>query len=475
MKLIPRSLFTRLVLVLLAGLTLAQLASALVLFRDRGEVLYQASGMHSAQRIAEMVRLLESFGEAERARVVSVLNSPSLRVQIAAAPPTGPTAPTDPDGTVARLFATMVQHHLGADHPLRVAVLEANPRQLPPGLQRRLGARGAGAPGMPMRGWAHMRAMGMLPPQGVAFVADVGLRDGAWVRFESYVSDETLASSTRVLATLAILLASVLVLAVVAVRAVTRPLSVLASAAEALGRDLDRPPVPEHGPTEVRRAAHAFNTMQGRLARFIADRTRILTALSHDLKTPLTRLKLRAELVEDAPLRDSILRDLDEMQDMTAATLNFLKGMESEERLQPVDIPALIESLKDDAEDMGREVRFEGAEIRPYPARPLALKRCLGNLIDNAVKYGKRASVTATEQAGVVSIAVADEGPGIPEAQIERVFEPFYRLESSRNRETGGTGLGLSIARSIARAHGGDVTLRNRAQGGLEAVLTLPR
>jgi signal transduction histidine kinase len=210
--------------------------------------------------------------------------------------------------------------------------------------------------------------------------------------------------------------------------------------------------------------------MQTRLSRYLEDRARILIAISHDLKTPITRLRLRVEQLDDHQLHDSFLKDLDEMQAMTAATLDFMRGLENTEPLQPLDIRALLESLQGDYEDMGLSVTLEGDTPPPYPARPQSLKRCLVNLIDNAHKYGQR--VTVTLKSEPLQIIVADEGPGIPEAALETVFEPFYRLEMSRSRATGGTGLGLSIARNIARAHGGDIILRNRV--GLEAIVSLP-
>jgi signal transduction histidine kinase len=259
------------------------------------------------------------------------------------------------------------------------------------------------------------------------------------------------------------------------VRWVTRPLATLGKAAEELGRDIDRPPLPESGPTEVRRAAQAFNAMQQRLQRFLRERAEFLAAVSHDLRTPLTRMKLRAEMIEDPATRAKMLTDVDEMERMTGATLDFLRGARSEERVQPVDVNALLESLQSDFEAMGHEVALEGAATAPFPGRPSALRRCLSNLIDNAVKYGRAARIAVSDAPNSLRIVVADNGPGLPEAELERVFEPFYRVERSRSRETGGTGLGLSIARDIARSHGGELRLRNRAGGGLEAVLTLPR
>jgi signal transduction histidine kinase len=274
---------------------------------------------------------------------------------------------------------------------------------------------------------------------------------------------------------LTVLLAAVLVLTLIAVRWVTRPLKTLAQAAEDLGRDINRPRLDESGPLEVSRAAHAFNTMQERLAGFIRERTRIFAAMSHDLKTPITRLRLRVELLDDPELRAKFARDLEEMEALVMTTLDFMRGLDNGAAAQPIDVGALLESLQQDAREVGGEVRIEGAALAPFHGNPQALKRCVGNLIDNAVKYGKSAILVVEDSAEQLCIRVRDQGPGIPPAELDQVFEPFHRLEASRSRETGGTGLGLSIARDIARAHGGDIVLRNLAKGGLEATLTLPR
>jgi len=259
------------------------------------------------------------------------------------------------------------------------------------------------------------------------------------------------------------------------VRWVTRPLHRLADAAEALGRDINRPPLPENGPLEVRRAAKAFNSMQERLARYIRNRTGILTAMSHDLKTPITRLRLRAELLEQPELREKFVRDLSEMEHMVNSTLGFMRGLDDREPLQPIDVRALAEALQADAEELGHSVDVVGEPRSPFSGKSEGLKRALQNLLDNAIRYGGDAQIAIDDQVDVLTIAVSDRGPGIPESELERVFEPFYRLESSRNPGTGGTGLGLSIARNIAQSMGGELTLHNREDGGLEARLSLPR
>jgi signal transduction histidine kinase len=264
------------------------------------------------------------------------------------------------------------------------------------------------------------------------------------------------------------------------VRRAARPLGALAVAAERLGTDIAAPPIAEKGPREVRLALHAFNEMQGRLQRVVHDRTQMLAAISHDLRTPITRMKLRAELVEDLEQRAKMIADLDEMEAMVAATLSFARDDPAREPLIRLDLAALLQSLCADAVACGAEVRYEGPARLVFTGRATALKRAFANLIDNAVKYGGACRVTAmeaataTEKNGVVVVTVEDDGPGIPETERERVFEPFYRIETSRSRATGGVGLGLSVVRGAVRAHGGDITLANRPEGGLRATVTLP-
>jgi two-component system, OmpR family, sensor kinase len=265
-----------------------------------------------------------------------------------------------------------------------------------------------------------------------------------------------------------------------AVRMLLVPVKTLAAAAEALGRDVaNAPPLPERGPSEIVTAAVAFNTMAARVRRFVEDRTFLLTAIGHDLRTPITRLKLRAEYMEDDEQRAKMLADLDEMEAMVAATLAFGRDATSAEPVVKLDLASLLRTILDDAADGDPEradaLTYTGLNHLPVRARPLALKRALANLIGNALKYGDAAAVTLHAPVrGVARIDIEDKGPGIPADEMERVFEPFRRLETSRNRETGGSGLGLSIARNILRAHGGDITLTNKPEGGLRVGVSLP-
>jgi signal transduction histidine kinase len=464
MRLLPRSLFGRLMLVLASGLIVAQLLSAAINLVERDSVLVRASGMQPAQRIADIVRLLDSMGPSERARIVSVLKTPPLVVSLDRAPTAEDAAAAS--STHAVMFSAVLRAALGDERPVRVTITGTPPAWEP-------GPAIAGGP-FPMGGPMGAGGMRRFPPAGVSVLTQIRLQDGTWATFDTQVTQESVGLPWRLLGTLLILLGAVLILSYVAVRWVTRPLHVLAEAADELGRDINRPPLKEDGPVEVHRAAHAFNTMQARLIGVIEERTRLLTAMSHDLKTPITRMRLRAELLEDDSLRDKFELDLGEMEAMVTETLLFMRGLSGREPKQPIDVVGLLESIQGDNETMGRIVTIDGQASQPVMGNPGLLKRCVSNLVDNAVLYGNQANIQVEEDTVQLTICVRDRGPGIPEQELETVFEPFVRLEGSRNRETGGTGLGLSIARNIARAHGGEVQLRNHPDGGLEAILTLP-
>ncbi len=460
MHFFPQSLFGRLALILFFGLLLAQLASTSIQFRDRGQRLFQASGLSSSERIADIVRLLDGANIIERKRLVSILNVPPLRVSLTT--PVWPTLDKKPENWPAIEFRKRLSRQLGETYPLHVAVSDQ------PTSERMQSMHGTGENDM-----QHMQSMGTALPDALVFFAQVKLADGTWVSFENSIAKEVFADSSTLLLTLAILIIAVLFISLLAVRWVTRPLTMLTQAANKLGGNINQPPLAETGPAEVRDAANAFNSMQIRLQKFIEDRTRLLTAISHDLKTPITRMRLRAEMLDDAEQRDSFTKNLDEMQLIASETLDFLRADDVRESLQAIDICALLEAIRDDAAELGQHVEIEHCKLKPCYARPLALKRCIGNLVENAIKYGGDARVSAQDNKQALVITISDSGPGIPEQKLEAIFEPFYRLEASRSKETGGNGLGLSIARNIALSHGGDLQLVNNPEGGLKAILTL--
>jgi signal transduction histidine kinase len=427
------SLYLRVAAVLLLGLVAAQWVAQRLYEEERERVIAHLIAGPITQRLALVADKLEHTPAAERSGLLSVLNSPRIRFHLADKLPELVVMPR-----LAPL-QTRLDAALGGEYRVRVGGGEAG------------GAR----PG----------------PVRIAFT----LKDGQIVVAEHhFLSDPELLPS-RHLPLLTGYLLGIALLALLAMRWAVRPLRELAEAADALGRDLEGKPLSETGPREVRQAAHAFNTMQTRLASYLGDRLRILAAVSHDLKTPITRLKLRSEMLADAALKEKFLRDLDDMETMIAATLDFLRGESRQETGAQIDIDALLSTLADDMHALGGQVEIEGQTSRPLLARPQALKRCIGNLLDNAVRYGGGAVVKVEDGADALILHIEDDGPGVAPEELETLFEPFRRGEASRNRATGGTGLGLAIARNLARAHGGEVSLANRPQGGLCATLNLPR
>lgn len=313
----------------------------------------------------------------------------------------------------------------------------------------------------------------------------IGLRfpDGAWLNQRFELEPLHPWNSPFFLIAFLMMTATAGVMTVWAVRRLTAPVALLAAAADRLGRDVNAPDLPASGPSEIVTAAGAFNTMALRIRRFVHDRTLMLTAIGHDLRTPITRMRLRSEFVEDEALRTRMQSDLDELEAMVAATLAFGRDAVATEAASRIDIAELLRTILDETADArpasAAGLSMAGPEHLAISARPLSLKRALTNLILNAVNYGRAAHVRLIPPQRMaegldLTITIDDEGPGIAEEQMERMFQPFQRMEESRSRETGGVGLGLPIARNILRAHGGDVVLRNRPEGGLRAVVTLP-
>ncbi|WP_240002267.1 sensor histidine kinase [Oleisolibacter albus] len=316
-----------------------------------------------------------------------------------------------------------------------------------------------------------------MPPPPAPNVIEVSrqLKDGTWMKFHAPVTATDALREPGFLASLAGSAAVAILLSAWVLGFTTRPLRRFAAAANRLGIDMNAPSLDEAGPREVRLAAAAFNKMQRRLRAFVEDRTRMLAAVSHDLRTPLTRLRLRAEFIDDEAVRDKMLEDLAEMEAMIGSTLAFARDEAGQEPIQPLDINAAVAKLVDDMRDSGNSVGLSPASAPlQIMGRRMALRRAFGNLIDNAVKYGTRAEVGITEAGDTVMVTIDDHGPGIPDAEFDNVFRPFFRLEASRSRDTGGTGLGLSVANDIIRAHGGEIRLANRPEGGLRVTVVLP-
>lgn len=456
---LPETLFGRLFAATVAVVATALLVLLTLVLRERRELAFAESGSSAAAAsIVELSQQLASLPPEQRDSMLAQLRAEHQ--------PRRPHDHPHEDFIVAqRTFANEVQKELGG----KFAVTARPPRMG----HRRVVMLGNSDPSA---GREEGQGGGRPPPPpDRMFDLVVTLPDGDRVAFRTFSPRGTPPFPGHFIFELGLLTVLLGIVLYAMTRTITRPLGDLAKAADAVGRGTAVQPLQERGARELKRATRAFNAMQERLNRYLDSRTRVLAAMSHDLRTPITRLRLRVESIEDEALRTRCVEDLDEMTRMVRGALSVFRGLNDEEPTVPVDIDALLQELQRQFGEINASVAIEGKAAAPFPAKPLALKRCLGNLVNNALQYGEHAAVAVTDSNEELTIRVLDDGPGIPEAELERVFEPFYRLESSRNRETGGTGLGLSIARDVAQAHGGSLTLANRSGGGLEAKLVLPR
>jgi signal transduction histidine kinase len=458
MRLVPRTLFGRTLLILAVGLLLAQASAVALNLFDRGRAVYRLTATQIAARIAQNARILSLLTPAERPKVVASIDGRHLRVFLSAQPVPVSRGLAEHDPYESR-FLELLRAQLGAPWPVSV---EITPR-----------AQG-GARSGPVEAWLA-RHFYFLSPGAYSIVCQVRLEDGTVAVFTAIVPQEPLRRLELLVPQLLLLVVVCFALAALLVYMTTRSLEQLARAADDVGSDPEGPPVDETGPSEIRRVIGAFNRMRERLRAHLAERTNLLGAISHDLRTPITRMRLRTEMLADREVGAKMQRDLDEMEAMVASTLEFFRDQDAGAPRHPIDIGALVESAVDDRRVLGQEVVVRGGAGAPYSGNPQALRRCLDNLIENAVRYGGGAEIEVIDGPQALRILVRDYGPGIPQPELQRVFEPYYRLDASRNPAGGGVGLGLSIARNIARAHGGDIALRNHPEGGLVAEIALPR
>lgn len=457
-RFLPKSLFAQTLLILLAGLVASYLVGTWIYAGDRRAAVREVGGLAAAQRVANLTRLIDETAPDARHHVVAELSDPTFLVALAAKPPS----------------VDKIDAQSAASQVIRKFLVQ----QLPPRATRAIRVAVTGILGPPFFMMADhpmpMEAMMHAAAQWRGLKVAVELADGSWLSFTTALPDTGPAFSWEFLASLAVMTLVVFAVAAWAVRRVTAPLGVLAQASERLGRDVNALPLREIGTIEMRRASYSFNQMQMQLRRLVENRTRLLAAISHDLRTPLTLLRLRAENIERTEDRDKILATIAEMDAMIGATLAFAKDDAAAEPRQRTDLGALLASIVDNMADTGLPVELESNGAVIVECQPGALKRALTNLLDNAVKYGKRAHVALQTSEHRAQITIDDEGPGIPEEDLARVFQPFYRVEASRSRETGGIGLGLAIALSIVQAHRGELMLANRREGGLRATVVLP-
>ncbi len=434
----PASLAMRIFLVLLLGILLAAALTFGLAQRDRREVIAHFHARETAQRVSDLLNLLALLPAERRWQALDELSRDEWRLAPADAC-TGLPAPHLAHGLEERLSAKV-----RLDAAMRIV--------------RRPGP-GGGPPGPPA-----LAVRGSFA-DGAAFCLVHQSQRRAPPQIEQW----------RFPLSLTLFVALIALVSWFAVRLALRPLQRMTTAAEAFGRDLRQPALDTSGPAEVRQAAQAFNVMQDRVREVMAERTQILAAVTHDLKTPLTRMRLRLEACDDPALREKLAGDLDAMQRLVDEGLTLARSMESGEAAVRVDVGALLASIADDAADAGQPVRYAGATGVLAECRPNDLRRAIENLVDNALKYGHEADIRLETTPAAIHVRVLDRGPGIAEDKLDEVLRPFVRLEASRSRESGGTGLGLAIAANLVAAQGGTLKLANRSGGGLEACIALPR
>ncbi len=426
----PRTLFARLALILVVGLAVTQALTLWLTVTERDQAMTKVMMGYIEREVTSSVALLDHLPAAERAqwlpRLARRTYTFSLDAGIAGSPP---------DAELSERVAQSISEGIGTRYPLSVNAV----------------------PGEPERLQVHLR-----------------LSDGTplTIDYRPVPGDPLSRWLPAVLALQLVVLAACCWLAV---RLATRPLSRLARAADTLGPDLQAERLPEEGPDEVVLAAKAFNAMQDRIKMYMTERLQILAAISHDLQTPITRMRLRVDLIDDEVLSTRLGQDLREMEAMVKEGITYARTMHGASEVPcRIDPGALLQSIVFDYVDAGMDVSLEGSFPASLVTRPVALRRIVGNLVDNALKFGGAAElVVEVSPDQTVTLSVLDRGPGIPEASLDAVFEPFYRLEGSRNRNTGGTGLGLAIARQLALSMDAVLTLRNRTGGGLEATLSI--
>jgi len=444
----PRTLKAQAVLILTSLFIVSHAASLFIFDRSRYKSIIMTEATDLADRVAGIVLLAHSFSATDRQEILLAAEKQFLTMF--------------PD--VVPINQAACQHNRFSE---RISQrLDAAFEQLP-ALGKRVCVRSLDSPLFFNSG--H-------PEEGFDVMVAITFPDGEEILFHALLPPPTpLIQDVTLVILLAVGLGA-LVLAWALILRITGPIQRLAQAAERVGTDIDAPPLEETGPMEAQVAAGAFNGMQERLARLLHGQTEMLAAISHDLRTALTRLQLRAEMVQDKDQREGILRVVNDMFQMVQAVIAFVRGHSPDEPARTTDIGSLVESLCDDLAEEGApvtcNVEAEGCLVR---CRPAALRRALQNVMENAVTYGGSARVKVSADAEYALVAVEDQGPGIPEQAMETVLQPFQRLKRSRSHQTGGIGLGLSITQNIVRAHGGTLQLTNRAEGGLRVEIKLSR
>jgi len=445
MRLLPRSMAGQLIALLLLALLVAHLI-ALWVRQGRDEYLHPVASHYMLERVAGVYHAVRLSPPGQSEQMLSTISTGNAQFWLTSGMPDLPVTMNEEEKKLARALSARLSQP-------------------------------------PSRSWVQIvdhhspavQESGSDSPPYVGILAALELADGRWlVSLQQSVGRSPWWKPLHFSIPVSTL--PVLLVAILFIRRILRPIRALETAAERLSRGEQGGPLPVTGPSEARELTMAFNLMEERQNRFLEDRTRMLAAISHDLRSPITSLRLRAEMIDDAALRTVMTNTLEDMSLMVEETLRFARDDTVDQVIEEVDVARLAREIVADFSELGHRISWNGPHGIFYRCRPLSIRRAITNLVDNATRYGSEVEIRGhgTNSKGEVIIEVSDNGPGIDPALFERAFEPFARLDPSRNRETGGAGLGLSIARSCIEAHGGRLELANRPEGGLVARITLP-
>ncbi len=463
-RFLPQSLPSWILLILIAGLLTTQVATLSIVSRDRTENNNMLELFRLSERAYTLAKVLYAAPPPERKRLASALSNTASPLSISDQPAV--TSAIAADDSLAELEDVLVARLS------EFGVTDARIRRV----SGKASNTSADVPD-PDAGVIERQLSDLAEDfsQSDGLAASIKFNDGQWLNLVTPMSPVNPVFTAQTLPLFGSVAAVVIAMSIWAMRRLTAPYRALERAVKRIGEDVKSPPLAEFGSSEYKSAARAVNAMQTQLREYVADREQLAAALAHDLRTPLTRIRLRLELLRKSQLRQSLMHDLNDIEAISRSVIDFATYEIVDEEQEKIDFWSLVDSIADNYP----QVSFDKASLVSRGmiciGRPIALRRCVTNLVENAVTYGTKAHVSLAQSGSDILLTIRDEGPGIPQAKLDEVFQPFRRVETSRNRQTGGFGLGLTIARNIARRCGGDITLENDVKGGLRAELRIPR
>ncbi|MFE0014739.1 ATP-binding protein [Mesorhizobium sp. NPDC059054] len=462
-RFLPQTLPAWVLLVVIASLLVSQVATLYIVARDRAAASDIVDYYRLNDRAFAVVQLLYSATPVDRKRMASGVASTSYALTVSDTPVVASSIAQDDQLAELEdiLVSRLSRFGVTEARVRRDAATESEKPPRKPGtdigeVEKDLLALSAG--------FSHSDKL----------TASIRFSDGQWLNFTEPIIPPGPVLNPESLPLYAVMAGLVVVMSVWSIRRLTAPYRIMETAVRRISKDLKSSPISEAGSREIRTAARAINVMQSRLRDYVEDREQLAAALAHDLRTPLTRMRLRLALLRKSKLREDLAKDLGDIEDIARSVIDFATFEVADEKSERIDFVSLVESVADDFPDVTLDDSGLPSRELICKARPVALRRCITNLVQNAVTYGQKAHLSLYHSDSQVALVIRDEGPGIPQAKLDAVFSPFIRLEKSRNRETGGLGLGLTIARNIARAAGGEIYLSNHPEGGLQTELRLP-